>query len=180
MLRGRTQQILVSAAAKCRTQIATLLFAVQELLGRVHIPDQTTGHLTTQSATDPRVGASRSEAGGPEERRRAHASTHVLLAPGDEGLTAEQNHNELYSEQRVTRLFGRLTSDGGRVVASHPAQSGRRTPPTAAAETCLPCSGEASRIAATSSFDPAPHLETDLIAWVNGTSRGCTRSRARM
>jgi hypothetical protein len=35
-------------------------------------------------------------------------------------------------------------------------------------------------IAATSSPDPAPHLETDLMAWVNGMSTRCTRSRLRM
>src|SRR5215475_15285623 len=35
-------------------------------------------------------------------------------------------------------------------------------------------------IAATSSFEPDPHLETDVSAWVKGTSRGCTRSRQRI
>ena len=35
-------------------------------------------------------------------------------------------------------------------------------------------------IAATSSFEPDPHWETDLIACVNGTFKGCTRSRLRI
>ena len=36
------------------------------------------------------------------------------------------------------------------------------------------------RIAATRSFDPEPQREMDLMAWVNGMSRTCTRSRRRM
>jgi hypothetical protein len=35
-------------------------------------------------------------------------------------------------------------------------------------------------IAATRSFEPDPHRETDLSASVNGTSRGCTRSGVRI
>ena len=35
-------------------------------------------------------------------------------------------------------------------------------------------------IAATSSFVPDPQREMELIACVNGTSSGCTRSRPRM
>src|SRR5262249_34449248 len=45
---------------------------------------------------------------------------------------------------------------------------------------CAYCRGCSVFIAATSSFAPAPHRETDLIAWVKGTSRGCTRSRLRI
>ena len=35
-------------------------------------------------------------------------------------------------------------------------------------------------IAATRSFEPDPHRETDLSASVKGTSRGCTRSGVRI
>ena len=35
-------------------------------------------------------------------------------------------------------------------------------------------------IAATSSFEPDPHREIDLIACVKGTSKGCTRSGVRI
>jgi hypothetical protein len=35
-------------------------------------------------------------------------------------------------------------------------------------------------IAATISPDPDPHREMDLIAWVNGMSTRCTRSRLRI
>jgi hypothetical protein len=40
--------------------------------------------------------------------------------------------------------------------------------------------GASPDIAATGSFDPAPHRETDWIALVNGMSTRCTRSRLRM
>src|SRR5262245_52533686 len=45
---------------------------------------------------------------------------------------------------------------------------------------CSYCRGCSVFMAATRSFDPAPHREIDLIAWVKGTSRGCTRSRLRI
>ena len=74
----------------------------------------------------------------------------------------------------LTTLGLQKASGSGRRWIRDPADAGGPRDAT------IPAHRSAFVIAATSSFEPDPQRETVLIAWVNGTSSGWTRSPLRM